>query len=154
MDVFYIIIYLNMPAAIPLSGGYMPINLLLQHSNSLTLITPQNMHMRPPMRPFKYACHQNIAQIQGSTADGAVSFHVPVNTVSTAAYMHHAVFAAVEGRKSQGFYEVAADQLAGTNRADLGIIRVRRFSALQQGTVFLFFTDFSPLTEKNIETEP
>jgi hypothetical protein len=112
------------------------------------------MHMGAAVGTLKYASYQYVAQAQGRAADGAVSLHIPVDTVSTAAYMHQAVFAAVEGGKSQGFNKVAADQLAGTNRAGLRIIRVRRFSALQQGTVFMFFADFSPLTEKNIETEP
>jgi hypothetical protein len=46
------------------------------------------MHMGTMIGPLEYAGYQYIAQAQGGATDGTASFHVPVNTVPTAAYMH------------------------------------------------------------------
>ena len=77
--------------------------------------------MRAAVGTLKYAGYQYIVYAEGCTADRALSFQSPVNTVSAAANMHQAVITAGYGRKGQSLYQIAPVQFCGTYRAGLKI---------------------------------
>jgi len=70
---------------------------------------------------FKHSGNQVVAEGQAGPADGASPRHGMFKTAKTAAYVHQAVFAAIQGRESQGFYQIASFHSYGADWANLRI---------------------------------
>ena|GEM_PF-4982599 len=72
--------------------------------NSAAPAAAKNMDMGPPGKskwPFEHPADQDLIFQENMAADRTDPIPIPAQTINTAFYMHHPVFAAVEGRISQ-----------------------------------------------------
>ena len=88
---------------------------------SLTLAAAQDMDMGTAAPAFKEAGDEDFVSFEDYTADRTYAAPVSAKAVNAAADVHETVFAAVQGRESQGADQLPVLQLGGTYRTGLRI---------------------------------
>jgi len=86
-----------------------------------TAAAAQDMHMGTASGAFKEPGNEDFVFLKNYSADRTYPFPVSPEAVNTAAYMHKAVFAAVQGGKGRGTHQLAFLQFGGAYRAGIGI---------------------------------